>query len=83
LSEMTAINLRKVTRYREDGEEALEREIERQHDIMRQKEAEQNTDEMEWEHVANAPGKVKWVNKNREAHERSDWVKPKWTKKRV
>ena len=43
-----------------------------------------NSEDMEWEHVDNAPGKVKWVRKDREDWERGDLgPKPKWAKKRV
>jgi large subunit ribosomal protein L17 len=81
LSEMTAVNMRKVTRYREDGDEALELEVKRQAQYMsKDKQPEEN----EWEHVDNAPGKVKWVRKDREDWERGDLgKKPKWQKKRV
>ena len=79
MPELTALNMRKVTRYREDGEEALEKEVNRQLNAMDN----YNSDDMEWEHVNRAPGKVKWVKKNREEWERTDWIKPKWQKKRV
>lgn len=81
LSEMTAVNMRKVTRYREDGDEALEYEVRKQ---MQSMSKDKNSDEMEWENVNNAPGKVQWVRKDRESWERGDLgKKPKWQNKRV
>jgi large subunit ribosomal protein L17 len=81
LSELTAVNMRKVTRYRANGEEELESEVEKQMRVMSKH---NNSEDMEWEHVDNAPGKVKWVRKDREDWERADLgPKPKWAKKRV
>lgn len=80
LSELTAVNMRKVTRYRENGEKALELEVKRQLRVMPRF---KDTENMEWEHVDNAPGKVIWVNKNREEWERTDRPIPKWQKKAV
>ena len=81
LSEMTAVNVRKVTRYREGGERALEIEVKKQMGVMSKH---NSSEEMEWEHVNNAPGKVQWVRKDREDWERGDLgKKPKWSKKRV
>lgn len=78
---MTAVNMRKVTRYREDGDEALEYEVRKQ---MQSMSKDKNSDEMEWENVNNAPGKVQWVRKDRESWERGDLgKKPKWQNKRV
>jgi large subunit ribosomal protein L17 len=82
MHELTALNMRKVTRYRDGGQEALEAEVNR---LMAEKKrtAEEEEEEMEWEHVNNAPGKVKRVRKDREDWERSDRPMPNWMKKRV
>lgn len=83
MHELTALNMRKVTRYREGGEEALEAEVNRLMEEKRRTEKEEADEEMEWEHVNNAPGKVKRVRRDREDWERSDRPIPKWSKKRV
>lgn len=83
MTPMTAQNMRKVTRYREGGEQALEAEVNRLLGQKRGLAKEEEEEDMEWEHVDNAPGKVKRVRKDREEWERSDRIKEKWHKKRV
>ena len=81
---LTALNMRKVTRYREGGEQALEEEVNRLLKEKRGPALDESLEEWEWENVDNAPGKVKRARKDREEWERSDRSVPRRrNKKRV
>jgi large subunit ribosomal protein L17 len=65
MRELTAVNVRKVTRYRDDGEDALEAEVKRLEEEKQMVEAREleefNRDGTQWEWARNnrAPGRVR------------------------